>query len=297
MVLQVATPKTESLEITELTPKKQYRRTPDGRKEVGDIFASFESKSEYRFVPLDKLEIDHAYQRGRDDSRISKMAHAWNQDLCGVIIVNQRANGSLYVIDGQQRVAAMRLTKNSPARVLAQLFTGLTIEQEAELFKDLDTQRLGLTTGSVFAALVVARDPAALEIQDAAHKAGLTLDPKRGDAPNNLRAFGAIMGIHRRSGKDMLARIFKIVSAAWPENRYWGAGNVLKGLEVFLTKYPDINDRHLIEALARTTPRDIENKARTLSEALSSALSRWVGRVIFGLYNLGLKKNRLPDWD
>lgn len=291
----------EPVEITPLTPKRRFVKTPGttnktGRAASTDIYASFESRSRYVLIPIDRLEFDYSYQRKSDLQRQSRMAHDWQPDLCGALVVNRRNDGRIFVIDGQQRVGAMRMISNRPETTLAQLFENLSVEQEAILFKELDTRRQGLTQGAIFQALVTAGDPAALEILKCATDAGLTMNPNS-SAPNNLRAFGDIRTIHRRSGKEVLSRIFKVVATAWPENKYWGSGSILKGLEVFFKEYPQVNDRHLTDALSKSTPQDIENKARMMSQAMSSSIGKWVARVIHGLYNHGMKANRLPDWE
>lgn len=261
------------------------------------IYADFEQGSHIGWVPIERLRVDHTYQRSLDQNRVRAMAHSWIQDRCGLLVVNQRADGDLYIIDGQQRQAALMLIDNRPREVLAEIFQGLTQAQEARLFFDLDTKRRGLTTAAIFHALVAAEDPAAIEILDIAEKAGLSLSINS-SAPNNLRAFGTVMQIHRRAGPQVLARIFKIVTNSWSETKYWGAGSILHGLETFFRKYPDAKDAHLITTLQKVTPVQIETKARLLNDALTTqVVSHWVARVIHGLYNRGMKKYRLEDWD
>jgi hypothetical protein len=291
--------------ITELTPhpRRKIRNNNSinnlrkGKKFQKDtILASFATRSHFGYVPLDELEVDYTYQRNPDKKRISVMAHQWNQDLAGAIVVNQRENGKYYVVDGQQRLGAMQRIDNKPDRAWAQIFEGLTLEQEAMLFHELDTKRYGLTKGAIFTALVAAKDKAALEILEAARENGMEIDYHAHPGPGYLRAYDTLMQIHRRRGKERLSQIIRIVSKAWPNDRNAGAAAILVGLERFIERYPKANERHLIDALSKRTPREIENLARTLSNAMSSALGAAAGRAIMGLYNKGLTKNRLPAW-
>jgi hypothetical protein len=260
------------------------------------IVADFKQTSQVKWVDINLLHVDHTYQRPIDLPRVRTMARNWDQDRCGVLVVNQRIDGSWFIIDGQQRHAALMLIENHPPQILVEAFSGLDPTEEAKLFYELDTKRRGLTTAAIFHALVAANDPAALEIVETAHNAGLTVDSKR-NAPNNIRAFGTIMAIHRRSGKYVLGRVFDVVSKAWPDSKYWGAGSILAGLEAFFVQYPQAKDAHLIEALAKTSPATIEHHAHSLNEALSGARAKWVAKVIVGLYNNGMRKNRLPTTD
>jgi len=301
----------ETITITEIKPRRRNNqpKRPNqpasslsnlkkGIKFVPDtIYGNFRTHSTIEPVRISDLKIDHIYQRNPDRERMSIMAHNWDQDKVGVIVVNHRDDGTYYVIDGQQRVGAISRIVNRPETMLAQVFTGLTGEQEAELFYELDTQRKSLTRGALFQALVAAKDQSAMEIVEAATAAGLTAEYHRGNVLNNLRSFGALMDVHRRVGKDDLAKILRIIAKAWPDAKHSGSGSVILGLEKFFQRYPKASESHLIEALSRTTQRQIDNNARALNSAMSGALGQWTARVILSLYNRGMKTNRLANWD
>jgi hypothetical protein len=62
---------------------------------------------QFRCVPVHELKVDHSYQREQvSDSTILKIARDFSWSMFGVLIVMERTNGNLYVVDGQQRLAA-----------------------------------------------------------------------------------------------------------------------------------------------------------------------------------------------
>lgn len=260
------------------------------------IIADFTPKSTFEMVPTDKLMIDPNYQRNLDRTRVTTIAHNWDQGKAGVLVVNQRANGNFYVIDGQHRHAAIQRIDNTPEYIFAEVFRGLTPEQEARKFYELDTQRSNLTSGQGFNALANANDPQALEIISVAEALGLTVDYNRGAVPNNLRAYKTLTDIHRRRGALGLTRILKIVSKAWPGNKNMASSQMLFGLEVFFEKYGEkVDEKHLIQVLATTDPTLVYASAHAYNTTISSKIDKAVAMVMFGLYNKNLRKNRLED--
>ena len=259
--------------------------------------ASIEQKSEITTLPLEDLLIDTDYQRNIDPDRVSRMAHAWNPDLVGIIVVNQRENGKFYVVDGQHRVAAMNRLDNYPETVVVQLFRGLDKEEEALLFWKLDSVRANLTTGAAFKARLVANDADALAIFDAGLKAGFQMDPALGNIPGNLRCWATLDQVYRRVGASGLTDILTILRQAWPNETNAGSAPVIRGMELFANHYGNrIDKKRLLIALRSTTPEALVARARAMSQTMSSAVGEVVAINILGLYNRGLSSNRLPEW-
>ena len=64
------------------------------------------------FRPIADLQIDESYQRsidtGPSQSLVKRIARDWDWGLCQPLNVAKREDGSLWVIDGQHRLAAAR---------------------------------------------------------------------------------------------------------------------------------------------------------------------------------------------
>lgn len=103
------------------------------------------------------LNVDPAYQRsiegGQSKSLIRKIAMFWDWALFHPLSVARRADGSLWVIDGQHRLAAARLRRDlydlpcvvGPSRSLA---------DEAASFVAMNIQRRAMTKLDLFKAAV-----------------------------------------------------------------------------------------------------------------------------------------------
>src|SRR3954468_12926784 len=128
----------------------------------------------YRFemVPLDRLTVD-IYQRPLT-TFVDEVTNDYNPALVGTLIVSEREDGTVAVIDGQTRAEGMR--RNSEPAAPCLIYSGLTREDEAELFADLQTKRRGMATYLRFRATLIARRPEALAIAEIVQAQGFELD-------------------------------------------------------------------------------------------------------------------------
>jgi len=269
-------------------------RAAAGRFSKDRIIANFKRRYTYRWLPFDQLKIDRSYQRRLQPRRSSSMAHNWNTDKENALVVNRRVNGTYFIVDGQHTYEALSAIENHPPRVYCKVFTGLTLEEEAQLFHDLDNERENLTPGASFKALVVAKDPAALEITRVAESVGLTVNYDRGPVPGNVRAFKSLQDIYRRGGSKGLERILRICHSAWPNNNDSTSSTLMRGLEIFLNQYGNKMDEHrLIETLSKHQPGAVVNMARNIDATLSSTIYPATAMAIKVIYNKKLTRNRL----
>lgn len=286
--------------VAVITPLKVQQQKPQARDEHGGfvkgvIVGDFSARYSYGFVPTEELLVDRTYQRELESKRVTYMARNWDQDLAGELVVSLRDNGKFYVIDGQHRHGSVQLMSNPPSQMFCRIYTGLTVADEARLFRDLDTKRRGLTTGAAFKAALAAGEQFAVDISAAAAAAGMTAEYGR-KAPGNIRAFKTVADIHRRRGSEFLTRVLSIVNKAWPDNQNAANSSVLYGLEVLLVKFPFADDARLTQILRERDPAWVETQGRIMNGTLSSAIASAVAFVIYQLYNKGMRSRKLPDW-
>jgi hypothetical protein len=127
---------------------------------------------EYLEVDFDTLEIDPSIQRDEERDEINRIVREFNPDALGVVTVSVRdvANPSTgkpeahwFLVDGQQRRAACREVQYQ-GKLRALVYRGLSKDQEAQLFLDLN-DRKGVGPWSKFKARLEAGEEQALAIQ------------------------------------------------------------------------------------------------------------------------------------
>src|SRR3989304_2375030 len=108
-------------------------------------------------LTIDDLHVDHTYQRDLSADRVQSIAARWDIVAAGPIVVSRRANGDLYIVNGQHRAAAAKMAGET--HVIAQVVNDLTAKKEATL-RLKGNCRLGDKAMERFRAQLVSGDPA-----------------------------------------------------------------------------------------------------------------------------------------
>jgi hypothetical protein len=119
-----------------------------------------------QMVPIGELNVDMTYQRC-EVSHANTLAIAKDFDWVafGNVIVMKRADGKLYVIDGQQRTLAAKL-RGDIEKVPCVIFESNGVEHEARGFIATNTRRRSVSAITKFHARVLAKESPDTEIQD-----------------------------------------------------------------------------------------------------------------------------------
>jgi len=128
-------------------------------------------------VGVNDLQIDDSYQRSLNGVSVKKMAKEFNTNLLALPLVGVRSDGSMWVIDGQHRVAAAKLA--SVPTIDVRLVSGLSTAQEAQMFVDANINTRRLTGANFFWASYRAENPQILAIALAYEQNGYTIHQNR----------------------------------------------------------------------------------------------------------------------
>lgn len=249
---------------------------------------------EITVLPLDLLHVDHLYQRDLIMEVVDRIAANWDIVTAGTIVVSRRADGTLYVVDGQHRFAAAKLAGET--EILAQVVDGLTAEEEAHLRIQGNYKRSD-RINEVFRARVFAGDPTALALQEIAHRYDTEINFVP-DASKGLNAISSLEHLYNLDNGVRLSRVFAVIKDAWGEVGGPNASSaILKGLAWFLDRHSEEIDRQrLIERMRMEGPAAIGRSARNHKAALGG--THWINtyRALVEVYNYNLRENSRLEW-
>jgi len=222
--------------------------------------------------------VDHAYQRDLDERRAQAMADAFMPDLVGVPVVSKRADGSYVRIDGQHRLAAAIAAGRGDLPVYMEVFEGLTLQQESELFLRLNGGRKAIAAVNKYKARLVAREPIALEIQGILHKHKCRVSTGRGQGIIN-----AVQAVEYAYHKGNLDRVIYVLSAWMDRDTAGFDGAFIRGVSLFLALYADADLERLIKRLASAKPGQVLRKMK--NESRQSTPTEGSVYVLIEIYN------------
>ena len=261
-------------------------------------------RSVIRKVSLDEIVIDLRVQRaeGLDHRRVNTMASNFDPDALGVLILSQRADGTLVCLDGMHRRAgALQAGWKKP--VDARVFAGLTMPEEAALFL-LYNDKKDPSAISRFKARVLSGDEVAVDINRILQSFGWTVGTETKN-PGNLAAVEALEKVYR-SGSGALSDgtypsltewVVSVITEAWGRDPIAAHGAILGGLAQLCARYSTaIDTRKLVHELQATQPRALVGKAKTWRDIQGGTVPAAVAKILVGLHNNRRRANLLPEW-
>lgn len=252
------------------------------------------TKSNVRFEQVNIAEIKSAeYQRPINAAHVQDMTRTYDKRNFDPIVVSEREDGTLVLIDGQHRVTMCKAL--GIRAVMARIITGLSNEEEAELFLDLNGfsgQRKKIKPGEIFNAKLVAKDDAATEIKAIVEKHGF----KFGNASGEVQAHNTLMKLHKKHGQESLDRTFKIIRNAWGIQRMITHNAIIEGVTTFIVTYGKdkaYSDEAFASALSKTTPGEIVKTIRY--DATSRVQTVKELNAMLNVFNFNKKKNIIDN--
>jgi hypothetical protein len=263
------------------------------------LAAASQTNQELMWLRVTDLRVDPRYQRQLDMKRVRKMAKDFDLDAFGVLYVSRRADGGLWLIDGQHRQAVMFEIGYSDQSVPCLVFDGLAFEQEARIFR-LANSGSRPNALSLFKAALAEGDPQAADIDRTVRSCGLQIGS--GGSHRTIGAIQAVRRVHREAGGLTLKRVLNTIVESWGSAATNFQSDIILALGLIEKRYgKEFNRDRLRQQLTTEVPEQLLARARARKRSGSGNIwATEVPELIVDLYNKGLQKNsknRLRDWE
>ena len=242
-----------------------------------------------------ELFSDPAYQRDVEERRVAKMADEFDARLLGVLEVSKREGGRFAILDGQHRHAVALRVVGELAMLVCQVYEGLSAQEEARLFHELNARRKALTFWDRWKSRRGAGDERVLAIERVLAEHGLQVHPAAQDG--NIAATTALEYILDELGDlYLLESVVVVLKSAFGRSREAFESKILQAVAFVLAAYgPGELDRdRLVNQLAELPVRQLRVRADMLREAHHGRLPRLIAAVIVEQYNRGRGPNVEP---
>ena len=245
------------------------------------------------YLPADKLMVDPAIQRSLDPRRAAKIAAEYDPEALGTLTVSLRDNGNFHIVNGQHRWTAARMAVGESAELPCQVYTGLSPEDEARLFR-LHNATTKPQAIDLFRVRVIEGDKAATEIDQIIRGAGWDIALNSG--PHTFSAVAAADRLYKLDPAAVEKSIVTITKA-WGHDE--ADGRVFEGLGLLYRRYGDaVNLSALVDRLSAFSggQRNLLGTARGAAVLLKVTVPRAVAGVAVQEYNARRKSRALPSW-
>jgi hypothetical protein len=250
---------------------------------------------EIKHIPKSELLIDDGYQRTVNISRAKKMAKEWDWLLAGALTVAE-TGGRYFVIDGQHRLAAAKMLDDIEEMPCI-VHHGLSQAKSADVFLGINTQGQKPTMHQRFKALVIAKDPIALEMTKDLAMGGYKVKNAPQGTGKVLNAISAVYNAYK-TNQEHARRALNVcldLQDGKPLSKalFWGVLEFSKNIERL--DFPIPYDRWR-QRLLRVGIRQIEDDVAVYTTAMRSSGPGNCGMGVLNAYNRNLKEPDRIEW-
>ena len=230
------------------------------------------AESALRVLELDRVNVDPSYQRPRSETAVAKIMKDFNPKALGIPVVGERADGTLWVVDGQQRIHAMREMKDKNRRwVRCEVFASDGPEHEAEIFKVINCNRTKLSAEQLYHACLTAGDETCWRLKKLLDEFGFVVPKVKGGKnetttqevyAKRVKAVNFFLLVlkkgHKYGGEDAVRFILEVISKIWPDDSLKQKSEIIEGLYHFRQNRDGVVDLdRLLPRLSATTPAKV----------------------------------------
>ena len=241
---------------------------------------------EYKFLTSTVLETDPSYQRRMNAAQVDRIVAEFNPLLVNAVKVSQR-DGHFFVFDGAHTLAALRrIHEGKPFMVECKVFSGMTYQEEAELFALQTGTSRTVSFDYKLRAKLAAETPKEKAFLEATESAGLHLsDVQRSSMRYVIAAKATAQRIFDNYGADLYTDMLRLIVETWDAVEWSLSKPVLNGCAVFLNVYGNEYKRdRFIRKLAYTNADELAAIARRQNV---KDQPRQYAMAILELYNKG----------
>ena len=248
-----------------------------------------------QWVPISEMKVSPKAQREFKENHAESLASDFDLEAMGYPVVNKR-DGNYYVVDGQHRIAALKIIGYGDQAVQCEVFEDLTEAEEAELFLRRDRRR-AVQAFDRFKIGVVADREIETDIDRIVRANGLRV--ANDQAPTSIGAVSALERTYRAGGAKTLARTLRILRDSFPDDYLAFRREMIEGAGLVCQRYNgQLDDAALVERLKalKGGANNVLTRTARIRSAVKEPMAQCTAAALVEIANSGRGGKKLPSW-
>ena len=240
-------------------------------------------------IALNKI-VPAGYQRGTKAAQVANIIKKFNEAKLDALLVSEQHNGTYHVIDGAHRTEALR--EMGYTHTMARVLTGMTYEQEADLFASQNEDVRILTGLDCYKAGVIAKKDIYLSIERILSENGFQVG--KGKDFRSIAAIQTLLTILNEYGDKVLDESLCLIANTWNGLAKATTREFLIGVAEFVRRYgmADFAERMKDKYAVICYEYSDIMRNREFFANTPNTVRRVFCRVLVGQYNRGLRSNQ-----
>lgn len=251
----------------------------------------------FKVMPVNTAEIfvPEEYQREFKPYMVKKILKNWDDNVVNMPKVSKR-NGKYWVFDGQHTIAALK-SKNDGQDiwVLCQVFEGLTIEEEANLFRKQRGATTAVHKNEDLRAAFNVGDKEVVQMVEIAKSCGCIIDFRKNKKSHCCVALNKLVQLYENLSTEQFKEMLTLIEDGWNGDPDGYIGYVMGGLALFIKTYWGKYNRKVLLAKMQKTM----TAAGVISDTATvrTKTDKTIARAILNRYNANMHtgKGKLED--
>lgn len=244
------------------------------------------------------LNVDADYQRDLRHDLVNSIARDWDIVKAGPILISERDDGTLWVVDGQHRIAGA--LQAGETQMLAHVVRGLGQQEEAELRLARNDRRSD-SVYEKFRTKLVMGDPTAHAIADIVRLHGSQVN-RAANMHHGINCISTLEALYSIDGNGVwLGRTLKAIGDAFDGrlDPTTCSVNMIKSVCWFLSQHVDrreVSYNEFVERLGAYGVEDLRRKAVSYKAVHGGSL--WVNwyRAMVEVWNFRRSDSNKLEW-
>lgn len=255
-----------------------------------------ERASSLKWIAIAEMRVSPEAQRKFSPAHADALAADFDLELMGIPVISRR-EGVYWILDGQHRVAALKIVGLGNEILQCEVYEGLTESEEALMFLGRNDRR-GISPFDSFRIALIAKRQPETEVNRIVVSEELRIT-QGGTKTQSIQAVGALLAVYEQAGSDGLARTLRLLRDSFDSENKAFAAPLLRGMSNVVLRYGQaLQDEQVITRLqgVRGGAVGLARKAEALRMKLDRGVAECVAGAIVDTYNSGRTGKKLESW-